>query len=91
MAAYSTPDPAAYRRAAAVLRMRADVLGSHANRVLHQVESTVFVGPAATRLRNEAVREKQTVMRAAAELQALADSLARAASHYEAQLAAGGL
>ena len=85
------PDPDGYRRAAAVLRQRADQLSHYAARIATQVEGTTFVGPAASRLQDDAVRQRQAVLRTANELHALASSLSRAASVYESQRAAGGL
>jgi hypothetical protein len=84
-----TGDPAAMTAAAASLRLRADQVMEAAGRVAHAVDTAVYVGPAADRLRAGTADRQRRLVASAYQLQDLADTLARSAAEVaEAQLAA---
>lgn len=82
-------DPAAMSAAASGLRLRAEQMLDAARRVEHAVDTAVYAGPAADRLRAATAERRQRLVGGACHLQDLADALARSAADVaEAHLAA---
>ena len=81
------PEPSGYRDAAAVLRRRAEDLAYYAQRTDRTVGSTAFEGPAADAFRGTMADQRSVVLHLCGELHSYANSIAQAATVYEAERA----